>query len=262
MLITKKFVFVHQPKTGGTFVREALEEISRFELQDPLTGLLKRHALLSRKYRCRQVEPFHGTCHDIPESERSKSLVSIVRNPFDFYVSFYHFGWWASHPEDSYSDMGPVIEMYPHFPKLSFDEFLILANRFFNEFRMIGADLDPFNRRLGYYSTQFILYFFREPEKAYQRIANGFGWNAKEDMYEVTFLRTSNLNRDLVQYLQWQDYPARWLKSILRKQPVRPAEQLSQRPVGDYRPYYSDFARDFVRRKERLIFSLFPEFDF
>lgn len=264
MLIARDFVFIHQPKTGGHFVREALYQIGRTELNEGPIGLLKRHGILSSRYQSRQVEPYHGTCHDIPERERGKPVVSIVRNPFDFYVSFYHFGWWATHPEDSYPEIQPVLERFPHFPNLSFEEFLDVANMFFNEYRMIGADRDPVEQRLGYYSTQFILYYFRVPKASYRRIASGAGskTDSKEAMFNVEFLRTSSLNQDLVEFLRRQNYPARLLTPIMNKKPVRPGEPHMQRLDRDHRNYYDDRTREIVRRKDQLIFSLFPEFDF
>jgi hypothetical protein len=261
MLIGNRFVFVHQPKTGGHFVREALDEIRRTEMKERRASLTKR--LFPPKYQCRHVEPYHGTCHDIPDSQSGKQVLSIVRNPYDFYVSFYYFGWWSSHPEDSYPAIGPVLERFPDFPNLSFEEFLVLANEFFNEFSWIGADKDPDERRLGYYSTQFILYFFREPKAAYRRIASAGGLDRSVlDMFDVTFLRTDRLNDDLVEYLRGQRYPDRWLEPIRRKKPVRPSEEQAARPHRDFRSYYTDETRALIRHKDRLIFSLFPEFDF
>jgi hypothetical protein len=259
MLITDDFVFIHQPKTGGTFVREAIDEICSRELATPGFGALRRRGILRQKYKYRETQDYHDTCHDIPEKDRAKPILSIVRNPFDYYVSFYHFGWWASHPEDSYPDIGLVQKLYPKFPDLSFDEFLRLANTCFNEFSMIGGSRE--DGGLGYYTVQFLLFFFKDPQLAYQRINADYLADKKwlDDMYNVEFMRTHSLNQNLHDYLRRMKYPASYTDFLLEKSAVRPPEQLTDRPTRDYRSYYSEDSYNFVLNKERVLFSMFED---
>ncbi len=69
MILTDKFVFVHLPRSGGTFVAEV---IRRFFSSAQDIGHHMPRALLPQKY---SGLPIFGT----------------VRNPWDFYVSFYHY---------------------------------------------------------------------------------------------------------------------------------------------------------------------------
>jgi hypothetical protein len=68
MLVTDKFVFVHLPRTGGTFVSEVIRKF--FPSAHEIGYHLPRE-LLPREY-------FH-----LP-------VLGTVRNPWEFYVSWYH----------------------------------------------------------------------------------------------------------------------------------------------------------------------------
>ena len=261
MVITDKFVFVHQPKTGGTFVRQMIDMIAAAELADFPLGRLRRAGLLPCRFGYRETADYHDTCRDIPAEHRYKKIVSAVRDPFDFYVSFYHYGWWAAHPEDSYRDIEEVRRAFPNFPDLSFEQFLDLANGFFVDFDMIGDPERP--HRMGYYSTQFLQYFFIVPADAYRRIDSAYladrAWRA--EMFPVEFLHTSTLNRDLHRFLSREGYPRRYIDGVLRKPPVRPQEHHTPRPSASFKNYYTRETYDLIREKERILFAIFPHLD-
>jgi hypothetical protein len=65
MLVTPQFIFIHMPKAGGNFVRAAC------------TGV--------------EVGTFHAGGADIPPEYRHLPVFAVVRNPWDWYVSWYHF---------------------------------------------------------------------------------------------------------------------------------------------------------------------------
>lgn len=74
MLIHDRFVFLHVPKTAGTFLRRVLhEEVPGCE---PLPGM-------------------PGSAHygwdQIPEEAADRPVLAFVRNPWDWYVSWYSF---------------------------------------------------------------------------------------------------------------------------------------------------------------------------
>lgn len=73
MLITREFVFIHLPRTAGDFIRAICE--AHFP-----TNFLVGHDL--RK---------HGSIGDLPEACRGLPVFSVVRNPWDWYVSWYHY---------------------------------------------------------------------------------------------------------------------------------------------------------------------------
>lgn len=72
MYLTRHFVFVHVPRTGGNFVRVLLEQHAPADWQ-------------------LQHGPDHATVFDIPASHQHLPRLAIVRNPYAWYVSWFHF---------------------------------------------------------------------------------------------------------------------------------------------------------------------------
>lgn len=73
MLIHERFVFIHMPKTAGVFLASALRrELPRESLESP------------------DARP-HAGWDEIPEHVRDRPALGYVRNPWDWYVSWYHF---------------------------------------------------------------------------------------------------------------------------------------------------------------------------
>lgn len=74
MLIHDRFVFIHLQKTAGTFLADALRrEMPPGSLVRGAPGLL------------------HPGWDDIPDEARDRPVLAYVRNPWDWYVSWYHF---------------------------------------------------------------------------------------------------------------------------------------------------------------------------
>ena len=71
MIVTDKFVFVHLPRSGGTFISEVIRKF--FPLAHEIGYHLPR-TLLPREYS------------HLP-------VLGAVRNPWEFYVSWYHHVW-------------------------------------------------------------------------------------------------------------------------------------------------------------------------
>jgi hypothetical protein len=73
MLVHDRFVFIHNQKCGGVFVRELLErELGAKALEEPL--------------------PFrHVGWRQIPAAAADRPVLCYVRNPWDWYVSWYEF---------------------------------------------------------------------------------------------------------------------------------------------------------------------------
>lgn len=70
MLVSNHFVFVHFPKSGGSFVRKVLRETAPHEWD------LREH-------------PWHNKLSTLPHELRRLPVIGYVRNPFDWYVSWY-----------------------------------------------------------------------------------------------------------------------------------------------------------------------------
>jgi hypothetical protein len=75
MVITRHFVFLHVPKTGGTFVRDVC---------------LKQAPRGWEAHNWRPGRP-HARYVSIPEDCAHLPVLCFVRNPWDWYVSWYEF---------------------------------------------------------------------------------------------------------------------------------------------------------------------------
>src|ERR687891_179097 len=79
MIVTDEFVFVHLPRSGGTFVSEIIKKFfpSAYEIGHHLSREL------------------------LPKEYSHLPVLGTVRNPWDFYVSLYHYVW----PKDAAKDL-------------------------------------------------------------------------------------------------------------------------------------------------------------
>ena len=82
MLITSRFVFIHVPKTGGDFIRR----------------LCLRH--LPPEESSRHQIAKHGPDTEIPAAHAGLPRFALVRNPWDWHVSWYHYLAGSGRPEE------------------------------------------------------------------------------------------------------------------------------------------------------------------
>lgn len=254
MILAERFVYVHQPKTGGTFVAAML---GRLLPPPPAPRPFARRlaGLLGRRPPARPHK--HGTCNDVPEAFRGAPLVATVRNPFDRYVSQYEFGWWKDHERD-WIDREALKRRFPVFPELTFPEFLEAAVDAFQKLRAPGV---PPERRPGLQTEQFVRFYFREPDRAFPLVDEAYcaarRWEA--DMHPVRFLRMERLNRDLHDFLVGVGYSPAEVAFILEEGKVFPRGS-GKREGRPWREYYTPELRRLVMQRERLLLAMFPEY--
>ena len=261
MVVTKDFVFIHMPKTGGTFVTEMLRKAYlgyRYEVDESdITIKDKCLHLRHRLLRALSLSPWvlhtnkHGPCNDIPPQYKWLPILGCIRNPFEWYVSFYEYQWWKKHPEE-----WPGLLENPHFPDLSFREFLQLEDSHWLNLFNPNVTVDP---TIGRFTTLFVIFYFERPNEVLQSVAN---LESKEriatEMYPVTFLHTETLNRDLSEYLSQFMSRKRVLRFVEIEKPILPiGAAIRKRHWRDY--YDADLMAE-IRERDRLIFSLFPEY--
>jgi hypothetical protein len=259
VVITKDFVFIHMPKTGGTFVTEMLRKAYlgyRWSKEDVTTWDKCLH-LRDRILRKLSLSPWvdtnkHGYCNDVPSQYKSLPILGCIRNPFDWYVSSYEMQWWKQFPENY-----PGVVDHPHFPDFSFREFLQLEDSAWLNLFNPGVTVDP---TIGRFTTLLINFYFRRPNDVLQSIA---GLESKEriskEMYPVTFLHTETLNRDLSNYLSQFFSRRRILDFVELEKPIFPVG--GARRKRHWRDYYDADLLAEIRERDRLVFSLFPGYD-
>jgi hypothetical protein len=72
MILSKHFVFIHFPKTGGSFVRAVCQEYAPAD------------------WKVQMIDE-HPTIRDIPNAYQSLPKLGFVRNPYSWYVSGYSY---------------------------------------------------------------------------------------------------------------------------------------------------------------------------
>jgi hypothetical protein len=282
MVITDKFVYIHMPKTGGTFVTSVLFRIHNSTKPTSTRYNSAYRLLLSVLHPSRarlvnslklygeivDLEPKHGTCHEIPEQHRNKPILSTIRTPYDWYVSQYEFGWWKRtflyHPESHPTPAGFAIEhvlpefivQYPHFPDISFQEFVDLCNKAALVFNS-ECDTD-----LGLYTHSFVRFYYREAAKVISRIDWEYVCSGRHklDMFNVDFIKTDRLNQELYGFLLSIGYRAEDLRFLPALGKILPMGR-GRRKDQHWEKYYAPSLKEFIREKDWALFEMFPDFD-
>jgi hypothetical protein len=263
MFVTSKFVFLHQPKTGGTFVTAILTKLheargERVETvyvepgQEPALPDLASGGAAKIMVAGRHQ---HGRRADIPRALRDRTVVATMRNPYDRYPSQYEFAWWRRFPEM----FGPVEEVtrrHPRYPELTFDEFVRLTND-------VSVPADPARpaEGLGFHTYQFVEAFARHPERTWRALCEdpeGRAWTADTD--GVIFLDQTHLNNELQAFLIDTGYDTDEVAFVADAARIWPPEG-GRITDPDWTKYYTPELKAYIRRQERLLFERFPQFD-
>ncbi len=288
MLVTDAFVYLHQPKTGGTFVAEMLGAIHESRglpmsivtvepgQEHSLQPVPPGHAvrlMLGTRYQ-------HGARRDIPPAYRHLPVVATIRHPFDRYISQFEFAWWRVYPE-MFGPIAAVQQRYPDYPELTFSEFVRLTNEV-----SVRRAADPDAAVPGFHTQQFIEYFFREPEQAWAVLGHTDALRAMFDgeLRGLTLLDQANLNEELATCLEGHGYSADEVERIRDAGRIRPVHDhtgsdgwtqgystrlgttLGHRQVVEpasevWRRYLSPDIRAFLADREQLLFERFPQFE-
>ena len=270
MILGDRFVYIHYPKTGGTFVSAMLHKLHADKgYKTRLTRFLgvtfgKTGGGIIDTDRYKAYPKKHSGCHQIPASFRAKPIMSTIRNPYDLYVSMYEYGWWKTNPEYLACDFSKLLDCYPHFPEISFNDYLFIANNWeFQELKTPNLEPEKF---LGRITRDFMFRFFKKPlPTILATIDESYIASQKyrEDMFDVHFLKTNSLNQELFVFLENVGYDAKKLNFIIEHDKIVPptAPNSGRRGKEKWEKYYTSETKQIVRQKERILFSLFPEFD-
>jgi hypothetical protein len=215
MLITKHFVFVHLQKTGGNFVKAVCEQHLPPDWLVP--NDLDDHTSFGR----------------IPPEHSHLPVFSVIRNPWDWYVSWYHF--------TVQSPRGP----HDHEPDSIWVRLFDRGRRDFTEAVTAAcegssATSDPPPRWIqALHERDWDLYTLW-----YWQLA---GRGVEQGRVEVGRIET--LREDFVAFLRRHEIPVG--DAFVDALRAAPAANTSDR--GEYRGYYDDRLRDLVAHKARLI---------
>jgi hypothetical protein len=268
MVITDDLVYIHMPKTGGTFVETALDR-----LYSPAGGLRRRLAWggrrgvyidTSRKRDRRKIggRDQHQTLRDLPADYRDRPVAFTVRNPFDHWVSYFEFGWWRTHAGDTF-DERRIRERYPHYPEISFDEYLRACYEpdLLDPTSMPSAVADRLaTAGIGPLSWEYVRFLSSRPEDVLDDPHRFFlGAHSFRTPVDLRLLRQEVLNKELYDFLRSVGHSKESLSFILEMGRVHPRGGPRRRsPAWEH--YYTPTLRQLVREREAFLFAVFPEY--
>ena len=240
MFICDDFVFVHLPKTGGTFVTEILQKL----------------------YPNGIVHPYkHGTCSDIPKEYSHLPIVSVMRNPLDRYVSQYYYGWWKRNLELYCGDVCKT--RYPNFDDISFADFVLLADEFFKGYFESKPNGYANNKAepLGWHTEQYIRFYFKNPKKVFAELTNESIESGEylSERFKVTILPNENLNQALYELLLSFGHSEKALDFLPKAERILP-EGGQVRQDRNWLSHYTQETLEFIHQRERLLFNLYPQY--
>jgi hypothetical protein len=268
MVITDDFVYLHMPKTGGTFVEAALDR-----LYSPARGLRSRLGLAGRRgvyidtswKRDRRkigARDQHQTLREVPGEYRDRPVAFTVRNPFDHWVSYYEFGWWRTHAGDTFDELR-IRERYSHYPEISFDEYLRACYEpdLLDPTSMPRALAERLTEAgVGPLSWEYVRFLSERPEEVLDDPHHFFlGAHAIGTPVELRLLRQESLNRELADFLQSVGHSAESVSFILEMGRVYP-QGGPRRHSRAWEHHYTPALRQLVRHQEAFLFSVFPEY--
>jgi hypothetical protein len=263
MILTDRFVAVHQPKTGGTFVTSALFRLfdAPWDLRTRLATAFGRDLVVRGRHGTFVFNNNkHGSCNDIPAAWRDRPILASVRNPYDLYVSQYEFGWWKRREFLRDYRRVPAFERrFPRFPDLTFAEYMELTG---TAFRTLHNDRFPDPQGPGLYTEQFVRFYCQQPEAVYARLdADYIASEAyQRDLHDLRFVRTDRLSQDLYDFLVGMAFAPRDVEFVLGLGRILPRGKGRAAGAG-WESYYTDELKRSVRERDRLVFALFPDFD-
>lgn len=262
MIITDKFVFLHYPKTGGTFVTQVLERVHE-KIQKKTFGrkpVFKNLEMPSVKWTNNPNQEVqlnqHGSYEQIPNEDKNKPIISIIRNPFDRYVSLYEFRRWTINPNFNFEI---IKEHFPTFPELSFEEYLKFINTLVLQRR---ADYQELKLDIGIQTYSFIQMFFNNPTVIIKNLDKSYVNSDayKNDLPKIAFLRMENLNQDLYTVLFELGYAKKDISFILGSKKVLPVGS-TRHDNQKWEHYYNKEMYEHIRYKERFLLKIFPEYN-
>ena len=204
MIITDSFVFLNFPKTGSTFVREALTELYGKKEKNSWWpwSRNRRHfemyqapnvRAISEKRRG-QPNP-HGTYWQIPERAQHLPVYCVFRDPVGRATSAYHYADWKKE-EGLLGNIDTIKKQFPLFPELSLHDFMEYTNLYAPRDLFIGAI------EYGAWASDFVHFFLRSPDRADRKVLEFADFEDLQNaLGDVHFLDNSNLNQELADIL-------------------------------------------------------------
>lgn len=260
MIITKDFILLNNPKTGSTYARQVIKTlypskrgISRLSSQvlgTPGKGHLElKHKNLAYPNRPKNQ---HGTYSQIPSKYLNREIITVIRDPFDKFISAYEYKYYLKHPPSA--DLQKQVGITKP-ENITLDQFAQLQ---IAGVRKRYPHLDSF--QIGSQTIQFIHMFFRDPKRSIKSLSpDYFSTGAyKQDLPDIHFLNQSALSSELFDYLEGLDLEP---DGLSKARQIGRVNENKRRP--DYKEYtWTNDALNYVKTYERFLLLMLKELGF
>jgi hypothetical protein len=190
----------------------------------------------------------HGCYCQIPAVYANREVVTVVRNPYDRFLSAYEFRWWEKYPPVPDSILA---EYFPLFPDLAIDDYVRLDKYAMIHGRLGGREVSG---KIGNQTIQFIQMFFKNPEDVLDSISDEYidSDSVFEDIATITFLRQEKLNEELATFLKLKGFSKEEVKYVRQLDRVN----VTPKRAPDRYELWTENALDYIEQNERMIFRI------
>jgi hypothetical protein len=223
MIVTPHFICIHLQKTGGSFIREYLT-----------------NNIPNAKYN----GIVHDKACDIPKRYRQKPILGTIRNPWDWYVS-----WYAS-TQRTEALKGPFKVLHPNGKQTNFVEFMSkIANL---NTKVHNIDFGLINRLgIGIYTYYYIQSYCRNQAVVFKALKTK---SITDDMvFNIHLCRTENLREDLTNFLADTTVGI----TEQQKNTLATMAKVNTSKHGRYQEYYDAKLRQSVEKMDKYIVNRF-----
>ncbi|MGH8320941.1 MAG: hypothetical protein ACRESI_03195 [Gammaproteobacteria bacterium] len=223
MIATPHFVFVHLHKVGGQFVNRLL-----------LAHVPGAHRI-----------GYHLPRSETPEELRQLPVLGFIRNPWDWYVSWYAFN--SITPERN-----PIFRIVSAHGTLGFErtiENLVrLGDSDHDAMRMVISSQLPATREsnLGSGITRDIMALLHEPDRGYVTWIWRYMYLLDGSFDGITTGKYESLRQDLISRLSQLGIPV----SLPMQHAIMTTAVVNSSKHGNYKDYYSSALKQLIARKD------------
>jgi hypothetical protein len=227
-------VFIHNPRTGGAFVKTLFKEYL------PLTCFAA-------------LEDYHLPISQVPAEFKDKMSFGLIRNPWSWYVSLYHF----QQPCGKWLRLTKAKTFHDFVKTFLSDEF-IQENRHKKFYPVGNPHLPPIvpkfeyidNLTVGFYTYRYIYMFFNNYKEIFaSKDLQGFKKKHDELLSVDHILRIEDLPNNIINLLAKNGTPVPL--EVIPK--WRGAPKKNHTHHKGYRELYTDHLIDLVAKKDSLI---------